>query len=211
MLAVAFFVMICSLNLQGYVDEKTRFGDDNPFFMGPLQHLSRPGAIFDLQGPAYRSYLPCILHSVTILILNQMIYKQIALALTEWENHRTEEDFENSLIIKRFLFDAFDSYIALFYLAFYECDVVELRSALVGLYTTDSVRRLLVETVVPLVLFKMRGKKSEMGRYMATIGKKKKTDEAEKAGEAEVRRDFCFFNCRTSRHLNLFTCRLSGI
>ena len=57
-----------------------------------------------------------------------MIYRRIANALTEWENHRTEANFENSLILKRYFFEAFDSYISLFYLAFSEFDIVKVRS-----------------------------------------------------------------------------------
>jgi hypothetical protein len=44
-----------------------------------------------------------IIHSCVILFLNQFLYRRIAVRLTHWENHRTESDHENALIIKRFL------------------------------------------------------------------------------------------------------------
>ena len=48
--------------------------------------------------------------------------RMVATSLCEWENHETDEDFDASLLKKRFAFEAFDCYIALFYLAFWEMD-----------------------------------------------------------------------------------------
>ena len=68
------------------------------------------------------------------------------------ENPRTSIEYENSVILKRFLFESFDCYIALFYLAFFQFDVIRLRVELVGMYTTDSLRRTFLETIVPAAL-----------------------------------------------------------
>ena len=38
------------------------------------------------------------------------LYRRVAEKLTDWENHETKIGHENSLIIKRFLFEAFDAY-----------------------------------------------------------------------------------------------------
>ena len=59
---------------------------------------------------------------------------------------------ESSIVIKRFLFEAFDCYIALFYIAFYELDVAKLRSELVSLYTVDSIRRIATESLLPYLI-----------------------------------------------------------
>lgn len=45
--------------------------------------------------------------------------------LTGYENHRTEAAHRTSLIIKRVCFEAFDCYIALFYLAFWQRDILQ--------------------------------------------------------------------------------------
>ena len=58
-----------------------------------------------------------VLNAMLIMILN-MIYRKVAKYLTNWENHRTQQDFEYSLIIKNFLFQFVNSYISLFYVAF---------------------------------------------------------------------------------------------
>ena len=46
------------------------------------------------------------------------IYRTIAAALTEWENHRTARAHDNALLVKRFVFEACDAYAGLFFLAF---------------------------------------------------------------------------------------------
>jgi len=100
-------------------------------------------------------FIPVILHALIILLLNSL-YRVVAETLTEFENHRTEHEHENSIIIKRFLFEAFDCYIALFYIAFYELDPIALRQELIGLYMVDSLRRVVCECVIPLTMQKFR-------------------------------------------------------
>ena len=56
-------------------------------------------------------------NSVSITVFN-MIYKQVALLLCNWENHRYEERWEASLITKNFSFQFVNSYISLFGTAF---------------------------------------------------------------------------------------------
>lgn len=40
--------------------------------------------------------------------------------MTDWENHRTQTDYENRLIIKIFLFQFVNSYTSLFYVGFFK-------------------------------------------------------------------------------------------
>eukprot|EP00274_Cyanoptyche_gloeocystis_P001069 CAMPEP_0196663698 /NCGR_PEP_ID=MMETSP1086-20130531/53863_1 /TAXON_ID=77921 /ORGANISM="Cyanoptyche gloeocystis , Strain SAG4.97" /LENGTH=614 /DNA_ID=CAMNT_0041999615 /DNA_START=136 /DNA_END=1983 /DNA_ORIENTATION=+ len=56
-------------------------------------------------------------NAVVIIVFNG-IYSKIAVALNEWENHRTETAYEDALITKIFLFQFINSYISLFYTAF---------------------------------------------------------------------------------------------
>jgi anoctamin-10 len=88
---------------------------------------------------------------VCILILNTG-YREVARKLTDWENHETQDSYDNSLILKRFLFEAFDCYVVLFYLAFYERDVERLRMELIAVFNVDSFRRLFMEVILPMVL-----------------------------------------------------------
>jgi hypothetical protein len=40
------------------------------------------------------------------------------MSLNQWENHRTDTDYENHLILKTFLFQFVNSYASFFYIAF---------------------------------------------------------------------------------------------
>lgn len=142
--------------------------------------------------PSVLPMIPVVLHAIGIMGLNGL-YRHVAEWLTELENHQTDRDHNNSLIVKRILFEAFDCYIGLFYLAFCQFDIVGLRNDLFGLcvrytvqqyystymyiyvhvlycvlqiiscfhvrcvcarYTTDSLRRLATESVIPWVVNK---------------------------------------------------------
>lgn len=82
--------------------------------------------------PTILPLAPVVLHAVVIMGLNT-IYRHIAEWLTSLENHRTDREYQNSLILKRIFFDGFDCYIALFYLAFCKFDINALRNDLFGL------------------------------------------------------------------------------
>jgi len=161
MLYIAFWTMISSLNMQGYINPKhdpSRWTDENshPFHWPELSRLAEPGNIFDIN--TMRSLLPSILHGATIFAFNTL-YRIVATYLTKWENHETQLSFSNSLILKRFMFEAFDCYIALFYLAFYERDISKLRSELVSVFNIDTVRRLTLECLVPLIIQRLNRKR----------------------------------------------------
>ena len=120
-----------------------------PVYSAAVSAYAKPGATFDPIGSL--ALVPVVLHAVTIALLNKG-YRHIAEYLTDFENHRTQRAYENSLVLKRFVFEAFDCYVALFYIAFELGDVSRLRMELVSLYTSDTVRRIATETVLPLLL-----------------------------------------------------------
>lgn len=153
LLGVAGFVMILSLNLQGYVHQ--REGQYHPFHYPLLSALAEPGRALDSLS-FWKCYVPVVLHVAAVTCMN-LAYRHIAVKLTNWENHETEISHENSLIVKRFLFEAFDAYLILFYLAFYERDISKLRGELISLFVVDTFRRVGTEYLLPYVLQKMSG------------------------------------------------------
>ena len=62
-------------------------------------------------------YFISVANAVTIIVYNN-IYGMIADCLVCWENHRTETEFQDSLIIKIFLFQFVNSYFSLYLTAF---------------------------------------------------------------------------------------------
>eukprot|EP01064_Diplonema_japonicum_P012879 TRINITY_DN2022_c1_g1_i1.p1 TRINITY_DN2022_c1_g1~~TRINITY_DN2022_c1_g1_i1.p1 ORF type:complete len:704 (+),score=141.56 TRINITY_DN2022_c1_g1_i1:51-2114(+) len=159
MLCVAFFIMVLSLNLQGYIDGKIQW--EEPLHFPTLGRYAIAGAVFDPNQVEYLgifAFVPTILHVIIIMQLNLM-YRRVAVWLTNQENHRLEEEYENSLILKRFLFESFDCYISLFYLGFVQQDIRRLRLELISLYTVDSIRRVTLETLIPFLLSLVEGRK----------------------------------------------------
>lgn len=59
-----------------------------------------------------------VLNAVSILILGK-IYDLIAVKLTDWENHRTQTQYNDALIIKLFGFQFVNNYASCFYIAFF--------------------------------------------------------------------------------------------
>lgn len=62
-------------------------------------------------------YWAPILNSILIVIMSSF-YRRIATKLTDYENHRTDSQWEDALIVKLFLFDFVNSYFSLFVYAF---------------------------------------------------------------------------------------------
>jgi len=65
------------------------------------------------------SFAGAIVNAIVIIAFN-LFWKQVALRLTEWENHRLETEFNNSLISKLFAFYFVNSYTSLYYIAFFK-------------------------------------------------------------------------------------------
>lgn len=63
------------------------------------------------------SFIASILNTVQIQILN-FVYQKVARKLTDLENHRVDTAYEDSLIVKLFLFQFVNSYASFFFLAF---------------------------------------------------------------------------------------------
>jgi len=134
--------------------ERWNPNNPHPFHFPSFASLAERGAIFDQYHP-WKSFIPTIIHVAMIFTLNST-YRNIAEMLTEWENHETEDSFRNSLVLKRFLFEAFDCYVALFYLAFYERDVDRLHMELKTVFNIDTFRRLTMECFIPLGMQKFQ-------------------------------------------------------
>jgi hypothetical protein len=153
LLGVAFCVMILSLNLQGYINpnrDPERWNNTaHPIHYPVFSVLAQENQIFDAKSTC-RALIPVVLHVACIYFMN-FGYRNIAKRLTDWENHETQFGHKNSLILKRFLFEAFDCYVALFYLAFYERNIDRLRLELITVFNIDTFRRLLLECIVPML------------------------------------------------------------
>eukprot|EP00808_Paulinella_micropora_P004205 g19562.t1 len=60
-----------------------------------------------------------IVSSIQIILFN-LLYTRLARRINDFENHRTESEYENALIAKTFIFKFINSYNTLFYIAFFK-------------------------------------------------------------------------------------------
>lgn len=63
--------------------------------------------------------IPAFLNALQIRILN-LIYGKVVVILNNWENHETENQQNDNLALKNFLFKFVNSYFSLFYMAFFK-------------------------------------------------------------------------------------------
>lgn len=82
------------------------------------------------------------------MILN-LQFRKVASWCTERENHKYQSNFENSLIVKRFIFEFFDCFLPLIYFGWWELDFVTLRQNVIATFIADELRRVGTETLLP--------------------------------------------------------------
>jgi anoctamin-8 len=188
----AFCVMIASLNFQGYIQpahDRPRWPQDadHPFHIKAIAAYAEPGAVFD-PSSTLGGIVPVVTHVGAILMLNSG-YSKIAGWLTRWENHKSVLAHQNSLILKRFLFEAFDAFIGLFYLAFYENDVLKLRSELVAVFNVDTFRRVFCECLLPMAVHWLTRKIEQRKSAATPQPETAKETETEKEKEKEKEKE----------------------
>jgi len=108
----------------------------------------------------------------------------VATFCTDRENHKYQSDYENSLILKRFIFEFCDFFLYLFYIAFYQLNMPLLRTNLVSVFMVDEFRRIFSEALLPWFL-------QNREKWQAKLQKKKvegqKEDPAAIVAEKELK------------------------
>mmetsp|Transcript_21436 Transcript_21436/g.30713 ORF Transcript_21436/g.30713 Transcript_21436/m.30713 type:complete len:368 (+) Transcript_21436:20-1123(+) len=81
---------------------------------------------FELSAPigSYASVVASVINTMQITLFN-MLYQVIAVQLTDGENYRTDTNYEDSLIVKLFVFQFINSYASFFFLAFIAAYLVQ--------------------------------------------------------------------------------------
>nr|XP_020467304.1 anoctamin-10 [Monopterus albus]XP_020467305.1 anoctamin-10 [Monopterus albus]XP_020467306.1 anoctamin-10 [Monopterus albus] len=103
-------------------------------------------------------YIPSIIYAVVIEIMN-LIYRYAADFITEWENHRLESSFQIHLVLKVLVFNFFNCFASLFYIAFVMQDMALLRQSLATLLITSQILNQFMEAFLPYWLRRRRNKK----------------------------------------------------
>lgn len=142
-LAACICVIICFLNMTGVIRPEHHGGMfDIPY----LSSLANPGAIFDPLGSM--NMVAAAIQAVTTIVIN-LGFRRVAVWTAEFENHKTQRQFEYSVFIKRFIFEFTDFQLYLFYIGIYQMHLGLLKNNLIGLFCVDEFRRILCESIIP--------------------------------------------------------------
>ncbi|CAG9311621.1 unnamed protein product [Blepharisma stoltei] len=129
-----------------------------------------------LSGLDYSGTVCSTLNAFQIQCFN-MIYGKIAIKLNNLENHRTQSEYENSLVIKTYAFQFANSFNSLFYIAFFKTNwegcivktgnhkerkigancMDELNTQLICLFVVAFLKNIL-ELGIPFIKFKLKQK-----------------------------------------------------
>ncbi|XP_069698153.1 anoctamin-10 isoform X2 [Periplaneta americana] len=120
--------------------------------------------------------LPSIVYSALVFILN-LYYRMLATWLTEWENHRTQSQFDRHRVTKLVLFEFVNNFMSLFYIAFYIQDMEMLKYQLTVMLIIFQAINNFQEAILPL-LIKLYSKRVTKVLKIDTILGNKENDES---------------------------------
>ncbi|XP_075986029.1 anoctamin-10-like isoform X2 [Anticarsia gemmatalis] len=103
----------------------------------------------------YFTWIPRALLAI-IIAVEEEVYARIARWLNDKENYRLETKYENHLIVKIALFQFVNSFMSLFYIAFYLQDMDKLKEQLAVLLITRQVIGNLKESALPYLIENLR-------------------------------------------------------
>eukprot|EP00092_Neocalanus_flemingeri_P018086 GFUD01019574.1.p1 GENE.GFUD01019574.1~~GFUD01019574.1.p1 ORF type:complete len:732 (-),score=148.33 GFUD01019574.1:22-2217(-) len=108
-----------------------------------IDHLIRDKNYF-----TFLRYIPKILLAIIIPIFDGF-YNKVAIWLNDQENYKIDVRYENHLIFKKSMFQFVNSFLALFYTAFYLQDMDKLKELLAALLITRQVVGNIKESLIP--------------------------------------------------------------
>ncbi|CAG7816666.1 unnamed protein product [Allacma fusca] len=97
--------------------------------------------------------LPSIVYAGLVWLMN-FYYRRLANYLTEWENHRTQSQFERNRVTKLVLFEFVNNFMSLFYIAFYIQDFEMLKQQVTVMLIIMQAINHFQEALLPLVIKK---------------------------------------------------------
>ncbi|XP_060807680.1 anoctamin-8 isoform X2 [Amyelois transitella] len=103
----------------------------------------------------YMTWIPRAILAI-IIAVEEEVYARIARWLNDKENYRLETKYENHLIVKIALFQFVNSFMSLFYIAFYLQDMDKLKEQLAVLLITRQVIGNLKESALPYLIENLR-------------------------------------------------------
>jgi ankyrin repeat protein len=102
------------------------------------------------------------------IVILDMIWGKLALKLTDWENHRTDTEWEDSYIFKKFLFMLVNNTMAAFYVAFVERNMQKLYISMFSLIIGKQLTNVVKDVSIPIA--KTLPRRRKLKKKAETIG-----------------------------------------
>ena len=107
--------------------------------------LAEELALFEQIPEMAAEQVPGIIQVTWLTVMGEL-YGRVAVRLNGWENHKTEDEYQNHLIIKKFSFEFVQWFFGLFYTAFWTQNREELSGLLFNALVIKQVRPFTTET-----------------------------------------------------------------
>ncbi|XP_071053046.1 anoctamin-10 isoform X1 [Onthophagus taurus] len=104
----------------------------------------------DSRWAAHTIHIPSIVYTGVVYVMN-VYYRKLATFLTEWENHRTQSQYDRHRVTKLVLFEFVNNFMSLFYIAFIIQDMDMLRTQLATMLIILQAINNLQEAVLPFI------------------------------------------------------------
>lgn len=125
------------------------------------------------------SIIASLVNAIQIQILN-VVYFYAAIMLNDYENHRTDTQYEDALISKTFVFQFVNSFASLFYIAFIKDYIIpldscrpscmiELQTGLGTIFLTRLLTGSLLQISIPYINKKLRESNETKGLSVSTL------------------------------------------
>ncbi|XP_058062809.1 anoctamin-8 [Anopheles bellator] len=155
-LVLVFVVMFLMLRLQDWLDQHLPYSSSGLWECMCLVSQDWWDAKLPEQGVfSCLSVIPKVLLAGAITLMDEAYYK-LAVWLNDRENYRLQSKYENHLIAKVALFQFVNSFLSLFYIAFYLRDQDKLKEQLAGLLISRQIIGNLRESAWPYLVEQWR-------------------------------------------------------
>ena len=148
-ICIALYINVVSLNIRGLIPE------DRHQFLVITKYKKQNS---EKGSPWY-----FILIKTFILTFFGNLYSNLNKYLTENENHRSKTNYYNSFIIKKFIFDSFNYFFEIFYIAFALKDIKETSKSVFYYFYLRKYLRIIFEFIFPFIrdIFCMKSEKEK--------------------------------------------------
>ncbi|KAF4525860.1 hypothetical protein B566_EDAN018219 [Ephemera danica] len=132
------------------------------------------------------SLIPGVLYCALVWLMNRY-YRRLATWLTEWENHRTQSQFDRHRTLKLVVFEFVNNFMALFYIAFVYQDMEMLRYQIKLMLILLQAFNHFQEAFIPFWLLKYARRISRAMRK-EKLEQRRTEDDEEAAEDAELQK-----------------------